>query len=109
LIVVADFNRLENPYNIGAKEEKDPHLDRPWFYLANFLDSSPQSSEQLDRQRAYRSNITALKDHFPKLICLIRTGKLQPQDIFNMDENSFIIVVSAKAKVICRAGGGHHG
>jgi len=38
------------------------------------------------------------------LIRLIRTRKLQPEDIFNMDEKGFIIGMSLKAKVICQRG-----
>jgi len=94
---------------IHAEEENNPelaYLGKHW--LANILDHHPQLSTkfgaQLDRQRAYASNIAALKDYFAKLICLIRTRKLQPEDIFNMDEKGFIIGLSVKAEVICRAG-----
>jgi len=94
---------------IRAEEEEDPelaHLGQHW--LANFLNChlslSAKFSTQLDRQRAYGGNISALKDYFAKLLRLIRTRKIQPEDIFNMDEKGFIIGMSSKAKVICQTG-----
>jgi hypothetical protein len=97
---------------IRAEEEDDPelaHLGQHW--LANFLNRHPslsaRFSARLDRQRASAGNIHALKTYFAKLIRLIRTRKLQPEDIFNMDEKGFIIGMSSKAKVICRRGDGH--
>jgi len=94
---------------IRAEEEEDPelaHLGQHW--LSNFLNCHPslsaKFSTQLDRQRAYGGNIPTLKDYFAKLLRLIRTRKIQPEDIFNMDEKGFIIGMSSKAKVICRTG-----
>jgi len=94
---------------IRAEEEEDPelaHLGQHW--LANFLNRHPslsaRFSAQLDRQRANAGDIHTIKDYFAKLIRLIRTRKLQRKDIFNMDEKGFIIGMSSKAKVICRAG-----
>jgi len=81
---------------ICTEEENNPelaHLGKHW--LANFLNCHPKLSAkfgaQLDRQQAYTTNITVLKDYFAQLIRLIRTCKLQPEDIFNMDEKGFII------------------
>jgi len=80
------------------------HLGQHW--LSNFLNHHPslsaKFSTRLDRQRAYRGNIPALKDYFTKLLRLIQTHKIQPEDIFNMDEKGFIIGISSKAKIICR-------
>jgi len=94
---------------IRAEEEEDPefaHLGQHW--LSNFLNRHPslsaKFSTQLDCQRAYGGNIPALKDYFAKLLRLIRIRKIQPEDIFNMDEKGFIIGMSSKAKVICRTG-----
>jgi len=94
---------------IRAEEVEDPelaHFGQHW--LSNFLNRHPslsaKFSTQLDRQRAYRGNIPALKDYFAKLLRLIRTRKIQPEDIFNMDKKGFIIGMSSKAKVICRTG-----
>jgi len=90
---------------IRAEEEEDPelaHLGQHW--LSNFLNHHPslsaKFSTQLDHQWAYGGNIPALKDYFAKLLRLIRTRKIQPEDIFNMDEKGFIIGMSSKAKVI---------
>jgi len=92
---------------IRAEEVEDPelvHLGQHW--LSNFLNHHPslsaKFSTQLDRQQAYGGNIPALKDYFTKVLRLIRTHKIQPEDIFNMDEKGFIIGMSSKAKVICR-------
>jgi len=94
---------------IRAEEEEDPelaHLGQHW--LSNFLNCHPslsaKFSTQLDRQRAYGGNIPALKDYFAKLLRLIRTHKIQLEDIFIMDEKGFIIGMSSKAKVICWTG-----
>ena len=65
---------------IRAEEEEDlelAHLGQHW--LSNFLNRHPslsaKFSTQLDRQRAYGGNISALKDYFAKLLRLIRTRK----------------------------------
>jgi len=94
---------------IHIEEEEDPelaHLGQHW--LSNFLNCHPslsaKFSTQLDHQWAYGGNIPALKDYFVKLLRLIRTRKIQPEDIFNMDEKGFIIGMSSKAKVICWTG-----
>jgi len=61
---------------ICDEEDEDPelaHLGQHW--LSNFLNRHPslsaKFSPQLDRQRAYRGNIPALKDYFAKLLRLI--------------------------------------
>jgi len=92
-----------------AEEEEDPELaglGKHW--VSNFLGRHPDLASkfgtQLDRQRAYASNLASLRDYFRKLARLIRKHNLRPEDIFNMDEKGFIIGRSARAKVICRAG-----
>jgi len=94
---------------ILTKAEEDPelaHLGQHW--LSNFLNRQPSLSAkfsiQLDCQWVYGGNIPALKDYFAKLLCLIRTREIQPEDIFNMDEKGFIIGMSSKANVICQTG-----
>jgi len=48
--------------------------------------------------------LPSLRDYFKRLTKLIRKHRLKPEDIFNMDEKGFLLGISAKAKVICRAG-----
>jgi len=94
---------------LRAEEEDDlelAQLGKHW--LSKFLDRHPALSAkfgtQLDRQRAYASNLASLRDYFRKLQKLIRKHNLKPEDIFKLDEKGFIIGMSAKAKVICRVG-----
>jgi len=94
---------------LRAEEENDPelaYLGKHW--LSSFLDRHPALASkygtQLDPQRAYTSNLPSLRDYFKRLMKLMRKHHLKPEDIFNMDEKGFVIGMSAKAKVICRAG-----
>ena len=79
-------------------ENKRIRVEKNW--ITRFLDRHPdlatKFSTKLDQQRAHASCPRFLKDYFSKLSTIIRQHKLQPFQIFNMDEKGFPILQSPK-------------
>lgn len=91
-----------------AEEEDDSQIaimGRCW--ITRFLNRHPALAAryggQLDQQRAHASNPSIIRDFFRKLDRILQKNKIQPQDIYNMDEKGFILGFSARSRVICRS------
>ena len=93
----------------NAEQMGDPNrakLGESW--LQKFLDRHPKVSSKfgsnLDRQRALAGSPGPIIDYFNKLKKVLKKYNFLPENIYNMDEKGFMLGMSNRAKVICRAG-----
>ena len=81
-------------------------LGKSW--LQNFLDRHPKVSSKfgsnLDRQRALAGSPGPIIDYFNKVKKVLKEYNFLPENIYNTDEKGFMLGMSNRAKVICRAG-----
>jgi hypothetical protein len=90
----------------GGKNKVHDTIGNNW--ITQFLNRHPElaskMAKRMDRQRVFANNLTTIADHFKKLGKVIRTERLRPHQITNVDEKGIILGYSSKSKVITRRG-----
>ena len=81
-------------------------LRKTW--LQSFLDCHPKVSTKpapnLDRQRAMAGSPGSIINYFNKLKKVLKQCNPLPENIYNMNERGFMLGLSNRSKVVCRAG-----
>ena len=100
----------------NAEQMGDSNRAKPGkTWLQSFLDRHPKVSSNfgpnLDRQRAMAGSPGPILDYFNKLKKVLKEYNFLPENIYNMGENiynmgekGFMLGMSNRTKVICRAG-----
>jgi len=90
--------------HLELKRTEDLHLllGKNWIsrFLQRYPDLAFKLSTRLERQRAYANDQEVLWDYFGKLDHVIWEHSVEEVQIFNMDENGFLIELASRAKFL---------